>query len=142
MAAGSELVPAPPAALFAPLLSDAFAEAPPALLEAAPPAAPDFPPSGETEMRAAKLPCGTLGFGEGGAGAAESAMILCKLASLSPGDGTSGAGASLGAGFRVVARADIALMGICGANFTTGGEAMLMGPGVFSVFAISGAATS
>ena len=141
IATGSELEPAPPAA---PLFSAAFAvaEAPLDVAEVAPPAAPDFPPSGDTEMRAARFPCGTLRFGEGGAGDAESAMMRCKLVSPWPGDGTSGAGASVAAGFRVVARADIASIDICGASFTATGDAMLIGPAFFSVFATSGAATS
>ncbi len=70
-------------------------------------------------------------------------MIRGKLASPSPGDGTSGAGAaSAWVGFRSAARADIALIDNCGASLGAAGDAILIGPEFFSEFATSGAATS
>ena len=140
--AGRELafeLPSPFGALAVPVLL----VLPPAVLLDEPAAAPDFPPSGDTEIRAARFPCGTLGFGAGGPGVAESAMIRVRFASPVPGEATSGAGAtSDGAGLRCVARADMALIDICGVSFGAAGDAILIGPEFFSLLATSGAAIS
>ena len=73
--AGRELPPAPPAPRSMPAaLPEPPPLAPETLRALLAPGVPGFPPSGEIEMRAARFPSGTLTWGAGGAGVAESAI--------------------------------------------------------------------
>jgi len=83
-----------------------------------------------------------LTSGAGGAGEADSAITFRRFASSAV-PPTSGAAPVESARVRARATAaDIGFIGICGCGFTTAEEAMFSGPGFFSWFATSGAATS
>src|SRR5580698_2056379 len=145
-AAGREPPLAPPAVFATPEDADRpppFSPAP-AAAPAVAPGVPGFAPSGEIEIRAARFPSGTLTWGAGGAGDAESAIRRRRPASpWSAAAPISGAGpASAPVACRRATAVDMASSEILGRAMDAGDGAMLMGPAFFSVFETSGATAS